>query len=670
MPEAKADPSRLALSRAAGAVFVLTAYALPLVILPSLVADAVEMPKLAVLTLSTAALMGIGLARFFLYNQPICPNNRALLPLACLLGWALFSVTVSPAPVVTARAWLYLGAMATAAFMIGSLADPIGFLNALLVSGGLVALYGLGQFMNFDPFPWESHFRPRIFSSLGNPVFLGGFLAAMFPIAFARWLHTQREETKDLLTLLLAVMGIAAYLTWTRSSWIALVSATAVQAGILVSRTAGRRMLAENRAWLLTAGIVGLVAMTLASSTRIFGNEPVPLLDRIRDAFNLQGYSVRFRLVTAESALRITAAHPLTGGGLASFRSLYPQVRLDTRSARAAKNQFFASQEAYAHNDHAQILAELGVIGLGLWIWFLLCAVRTAARRLGSGDDWIPLAALGAIVAVCVDGLLNFPLHIAPTGWIFFCLIGLLGRPPRLIAPPPEGKWRAAAAGAFVALILLIVLRPITAELRAQHDLMLGDRQVASNNFEMASVHYTRASAECPHDKFAALRASVALMHSSRYEWYGYTLDQSLNLAKRALELGYEDENVYKLLGDIFGRKSAYLKAARVLTRANALNPEREDIANNLAYYLAESGTRLEEAVRLAEMAVEKTGKHATFLDTLGWVQYRSGRLQEAEISLKRALRAIPASMDTADAEFARAEIQAHLAQVRRARGL
>ena len=669
MKNATVDPSRLALSNAAGLVFILTAYALPLIILPSLVADAVEMPKLAVLTLSTAALMGIGLARFFLYRQSLCPNNSALLPLACLLGWALFSIAVSPAPVVTARAWLYLGALATAAFMIGSLADPDGFLNALLISGGLVALYGLAQFMNFDPFPWESHFRPRIFSSMGNPVFLGGFLAALFPVAFARWLYTEREETKDLLTLLLAVLGIAVYLTWTRSSWLALASATAVQMGILTLRAAGRRLLAENRAWLFTAGIVGLVALTLVTSTKIFGNEPVPLLDRIRDAFNFKAYSVRFRLVTAESALRITAAHPIAGGGLASFRSLYPHVRLETRAARTAENPFFASQEAYTHNDHAQILAELGVIGLGLWIWFLFCAVRTAVQRFGDGRDWLSLAVLGAIVAVCVDGSLNFPLQIAPTAWIFFCLIGLLGRPSRVPPPPPKEKWRALAAGVFIALSLLIALRPIAAEFRTQYNLMLGDRQVGSNNYEMASVYYTRASAECSHNKFAAFRASVALMHAARYEWYGHTLDQSFRLGERAKELGYEDENVYKHLGDLFGRKTAYLKAVRALTQANALNPEREDIANNLAYYLAESGTRLAEAIRLAKMAVEKGGERATFLDTLGWAQYRSGRFREAEISLKRALRAIPASMDTADAEFARAEIKAHLAQVRRAMG-
>ncbi len=644
-------------------------YALALIVLPHLVADAVELPKLSALAISSAILIGIGIGRAVFFRGPVFPATPLTWPLLALLALAVLASLDCPAPPVAREALLYLGAMVLAALFVSSLSNPERLLNAIFVCAAIAAIYGLGQYMDFDPIDWASHFKPRIFSTLGNPVFLGGFLAVIFPLVFARWLTIEKEETKDLLTLLLAILGLAVYLTWTRSSWLALLVSTSVQAGLLARDPAGRSLLRENRVWLLTAAIVGMIAVTLVSSTRIMGSEPVPLIDRLRDALDPQGYSFRFRMVTNESSLRMAFRHPVFGNGPAAFQSIYPHVRLTTRAAKAAKDHYFASQETYAHNDHAQILAETGVIGLGVWCWLLLTAFRLALWRFRSGS-WLGLGACGAIAALAVDGALNFPLHIAPTAWVFFVLVGALGTTGSEPEPANhERSWRSWATYGVCLACLFIAFGPISRAMKAQYQRMLGDQQVGWNNFEMASDYYEKALALTPQDKFINFKASASLVKASRFSWSGLALDQAMRESRRAIELGLEDENVYKNLADIYGRKDATPQAIRALDVAQRLNPNREDVANNLAYFLSISGTRLDEALALASTAVSRANGHPAYVDTLGCVQLRMGRLAEAERSFRKALAALPGPPNDVDQQMARREVEDHLAEVARARG-
>jgi Flp pilus assembly protein TadD len=91
---------------------------------------------------------------------------------------------------------------------------------------------------------------------------------------------------------------------------------------------------------------------------------------------------------------------------------------------------------------------------------------------------------------------------------------------------------------------------------------------------------------------------------------------------------------------------------------ALALQPESPGLQNDLAYLLARQGTRLEEALRMIELALQRRPSSAAFLDTRGWILFRLGRLPAAERDLRVALEA---SHD--------ATILDHLANVVAARG-
>lgn len=68
-------------------------------------------------------------------------------------------------------------------------------------------------------------------------------------------------------------------------------------------------------------------------------------------------------------------------------------------------------------------------------------------------------------------------------------------------------------------------------------------------------------------------------------------------------------------------------------------SPDNPVILNNLGYFLAERGEKLDEALDFIKKAVELNPMNPSYLDSLAWTYFKLGRFDEAEKYLKDALR-------------------------------
>lgn len=83
------------------------------------------------------------------------------------------------------------------------------------------------------------------------------------------------------------------------------------------------------------------------------------------------------------------------------------------------------------------------------------------------------------------------------------------------------------------------------------------------------------------------------------------------------------------------------------------LNPNNPVAYNSLGYTLADRTDRYDEAYKLIMRAVELAPNDPAIIDSLGWVQYRLGRYEEARANLDRAYELFPDH-----------EVAAHLGEV------
>lgn len=72
------------------------------------------------------------------------------------------------------------------------------------------------------------------------------------------------------------------------------------------------------------------------------------------------------------------------------------------------------------------------------------------------------------------------------------------------------------------------------------------------------------------------------------------------------------------------------------------MEPMNPLVQNNLGYLLLECDQNLAEAITLIEASAKATPDNGSVMDSLGWAQFKLGRLAEAETTLRKAVELSP----------------------------
>lgn len=83
-------------------------------------------------------------------------------------------------------------------------------------------------------------------------------------------------------------------------------------------------------------------------------------------------------------------------------------------------------------------------------------------------------------------------------------------------------------------------------------------------------------------------------------------------------------------------------QARLVLEKLRRHYPDNPEIANSLGYFLAEKNMDLDEAERLVQEALVADPSNGAYLDSMAWVRFRQGRMNEAFDFLVRAVNVLP----------------------------
>ena len=76
--------------------------------------------------------------------------------------------------------------------------------------------------------------------------------------------------------------------------------------------------------------------------------------------------------------------------------------------------------------------------------------------------------------------------------------------------------------------------------------------------------------------------------------------------------------------------------------RVLELRPDNPFVLNSIAFVLAEKGGNMDEALRLAQRALEKVPGHPAITDTLGWIYLKKGMKDSAVQTFSNLVRKEP----------------------------
>ncbi len=220
-----------------------------------------------------------------------------------------------------------------------------------------------------------------------------------------------------------------------------------------------------------------------------------------------------------------------------------------------------------------------------------------------------------------------------------------------------------------------------------------GVYHLGQKKFARATGDFQKALDLDSQNSFAWEELASAFMSQEQYLQVLYTVKQakkSVGRSSQRLEVmkgfalfrleKYREsvEVLEKVLAFKEGKPSRWLLVQASVTRAMAydklrdqvrsikaykdvleIDPENALAWNNLAYLYAERGENLEEAMRFAKQAVDAEPENPVFLDTLGWLYYKTGNYQKARELIEKALSKEPDEP----------EIYEHLSEILRALG-
>ena len=254
----------------------------------------------------------------------------------------------------------------------------------------------------------------RATGTIGDPNELAAVLVAGVILSGVLFFLVRRSPALRLATLgALALCTVGLLSTFSRGGLIAL--GCAIVASVFVG---GR----YRPAILSVMTVVGLLGFGYFAAIA-----PQASRDRIT---KLDGGTGRTDIWRVGS--RMVSAHPVTGVGSGNFQ--LSSVHYLLKNPGAVRYDYFVDHPKVAHNTYLHVLAELGIVGLGLFLaivgFAIGCAYKAARTFTNAGDLDMELLARGLMLAMI--GLLSADFFIS--GQYSKQLWLLLGLGPAMLA--------------------------------------------------------------------------------------------------------------------------------------------------------------------------------------------------------------------------------------------
>ncbi len=230
--------------------------------------------------------------------------------------------------------------------------------------------------------------------------------------AFSRFAH---RRDRWIAVSAAAFMAATIFLSGSRGGMIAFSVQIAIFV-IFVLRDKQR----SNVAVLLTAFLLVLIGVTVWTGARELKARLATLSS---DKHSDLSSDVRWKIDS--DVLRMWWQRPALGWGQGTFAEVYPRFR-----------SFYTDLLVNAaHDDFLQVLAETGIAGFAVTIWFLVTALRPALRK---SRKWqsdlngaLSLSAILAISGILVHSFLDFNMQIPANAVLFYAFCTVAAMEPR-----------------------------------------------------------------------------------------------------------------------------------------------------------------------------------------------------------------------------------------------
>jgi len=522
------------------------------------------------------------------------------------------------------------------------------------ISSFAVALIGILQHLDISLSPLGD--IPQLVkpaSTFSNKNMAAEYLAIVFPLlAGAAVLARTPLLRAACACISLPTVLIYLVVSDTRSSWVAVITCLILAGCFGPLRTRLRQALVGRRALAaLAAPVLAVLVFCMLSGTANLNKYGQRFLSIVKME---QGSTNQLRYIWLCNTLAMVKDNPWLGVGLGNFKIHYPlyhrKVLVDWVFSEA-------NQLTRTHNDHLQILAELGLAGAlpyaAMFIVAGLLGLGILKNRAAPDDRRLrALFALLAMLSYFIVGLFSFPMEralppiylLTSFAVIAFLSTGALQPSAPVPARPLHRVWQLAAATALLACIMTsyFYIRKVS----------LADKYFVEGMAleEAGKLKEANARLQKAFEVFPMWNFNVPSLLARNYTMLG-DYERAIQTYEAAFRVHPNNTNAILNTGYCYLKMNEYAKAQEYFEKFVSIMPDSAKGHNNLGivhYVKKRPALAIEQYQKACEIDPSYAEPHFNLANL-----YRAqGRLQDALRAYEQALKLNP-NLDDARKMFA-----------------
>ena len=509
------------------------------------------------------------------------------------------------------------------------------------LGGLLVSLIGIAQYLGVQLN------IPSVGLPSGTFIFrnlAASYLVGNLPLGLLALVLDPSTRRKYLWAIACTAQALFLVYTRTRGAWIGFAGALFLGFVLLLFESSLRKMLGDLfrstfrplslRLTVAACAIVLLLGSFVPSRTarnaiQQFDQHKPTAISAITSI--LTPNSDRGRLTMWRHTLHMIQDHPLLGVGLDNWEYVYPLYD----QGKAGDKITWASEPVRPHNDFLWITSELGLVGLGIYLWLLIAAWKAGLNVLKTERPEVRLAALVFLVGLAAllgHSVFSFPKEepaSAALFWVHLSGLAILGKS----SPPGTNRfaWTVPALGLLVCAC----------------SIYLTWKQTLFDHHYHAAQTYGEAGKWLP----ATRRMSLALQQGPFDHRARFLLARYLQRAGRsaeaetayhlALEAHPNYAHTHHNLGGLYAARKKWPLAIASYKNALNLRPEYEGARIHLGNAYIRAGHLDSAAAEFAQL-LRTHPELAEAYGSLGAVYLQQNKPNRAIKELRRAIQIRP----------------------------
>ncbi|MEW6536399.1 MAG: O-antigen ligase family protein [Candidatus Auribacterota bacterium] len=416
---------------------------------------------------------------------------RFPLPAMCfflfvLLSWLSLIWAVNPHETVRESSrWTYAFLLFYASYTLFDQRSMRVLISGGIFAGVVTAFFGIAEYFDYPLLFAE---KGKILSFFGHQNMLGQFLAVTLVWTWAVFLKTPRWRWVYIPAM--AVIGFGLFVTNCRSGYVSALAGMLAVALIIMRGTSVKSL------WRIVKPAVIIGALCVAAFAVIDIKINYVDSDKYRDfhTYIVKTYfgTFEYGVLSGRSTLwkytcKMIGNRPLLGFGAGNHWIGYPSVDPPQ----------FIEFSKQAHNDYLQIASDVGIIGFGLFIAFLLFALVPIIKHKPAEKDTLIYSALvSGIIVILIDSFFSYDLFVPVPTYMLMVSLGYLlslnnpGGQLTQYRPTIRGVAIVIGFAVFVFAVYTTIVRSI-----GYYDYLAGSIIVSANEGVMPPDENRRASA-------------------------------------------------------------------------------------------------------------------------------------------------------------------------------